>query len=295
MLSDVGLRNFSATVNGNQVNVERRKETIKHKHPDGREYEGSRNWYTWTVNFPPKKIIPITNRYEVSLSSNQFVDSFEYTLTTGANWDGEIENVDISIVFENTEELQRWLLYVSPNGYIVKDNIINWKFVNLIPKRNIQLVLINKEKEIKQFWQRSMSRMLDEKTYDGNIALYTEKDLKASNAMEFRHLFENDLSQHWFKYIKQFVEEPSLDIFNHFYPISTSERLESIQRIYSRMLRNEIYARHGRLFKSKDLKFILESTDWYKPDPEYSDTMLNDTEKKNVQFILDYEKKMGWR
>lgn len=67
------------------------------------------------------------------------------------------------------------------------------------------------------------------------------------------------------------------------------------RKIYVRALRNEIFARHGRMFKSDDLRAIFESTDWYKPDPNYSDDMLNDIEKKNVQFILDYEKKMRWR
>jgi hypothetical protein len=60
-------------------------------------------------------------------------------------------------------------------------------------------------------------------------------------------------------------------------------------------LRNEIFARHGRQFKSPELQYIYGVTDWYNPEPKYSDDMLNDIERKNVQFILDYEKKMGWR
>jgi len=66
-------------------------------------------------------------------------------------------------------------------------------------------------------------------------------------------------------------------------------------KVHSRLLRNEIFARHGRTFKSEGLNEIFESCDWYKPNPNYTDDMLNDTEKKNVKFILDYEKKMGWR
>lgn len=70
---------------------------------------------------------------------------------------------------------------------------------------------------------------------------------------------------------------------------------ETTVEMYYKALRNEIFARHGRVFKSEDLRTIFENTDWYKPNPNYSDKMLNDIEKKNVQFILDYEKKMGWR
>jgi dipeptidyl aminopeptidase/acylaminoacyl peptidase len=73
------------------------------------------------------------------------------------------------------------------------------------------------------------------------------------------------------------------------------EDSRNAHKAYLRLLRNEIFARHGRTFKSEDLNEIFKATDWYKPDPNYSDDMLNDIERKNVQFILDYEKKMGWR
>jgi len=33
---------------------------------------------------------------------------------------------------------------------------------------------------------------------------------------------------------------------------------------------------------------------WYKPKPEFNESDLNDIEKKNVNFILDFEKKKGW-
>lgn len=58
-------------------------------------------------------------------------------------------------------------------------------------------------------------------------------------------------------------------------------------------LRNEIYARHGRPFKSESLKGYFSCFDWYKINPNYSDNLLNALEKKNAQFILNYEKKIG--
>jgi hypothetical protein len=76
---------------------------------------------------------------------------------------------------------------------------------------------------------------------------------------------------------------------------SFQEPSEETKKMFYKVSRNEIFARHGREFRSEDLKQIFEATEWYKPDPNYSDDMLNDIEKKNVQFILDYEKKMGWR
>lgn len=66
-------------------------------------------------------------------------------------------------------------------------------------------------------------------------------------------------------------------------------------KLYMKTLRNEVFARHGRVFNSIDLRYIYGSSYWYRYNPEYSDSMLNDIEKQNVQFILDYEKKIGWR
>lgn len=60
-----------------------------------------------------------------------------------------------------------------------------------------------------------------------------------------------------------------------------------------KILRNEIYARHGRAFKSESLKAQYISTKWYKVNPKYSDNLLNSFEKRNAQFILNYEKKIG--
>ncbi len=59
-----------------------------------------------------------------------------------------------------------------------------------------------------------------------------------------------------------------------------------------RILRNEIYARHGRVFtsvKSKDLQKYFEAQPWYKPDPDFKDDQLSETEFKNIAVIKEAE------
>jgi hypothetical protein len=59
-----------------------------------------------------------------------------------------------------------------------------------------------------------------------------------------------------------------------------------------RVLRNEIYARHGRMFtaaKSKDLQKYFEAQPWYKPNPEFKDDQLSETEFKNIAIIKQAE------
>lgn len=56
--------------------------------------------------------------------------------------------------------------------------------------------------------------------------------------------------------------------------------------------RNEIYARHGRMFDSAELQAYFDSKDWYVPKyspSEFSDNLLNEIEKKNAGFISKYE------
>ena len=59
----------------------------------------------------------------------------------------------------------------------------------------------------------------------------------------------------------------------------------------ARKLRNEIYARHGKVFKDRWLQKYYQSFDWYKADPKYSDAALSAVERQNVASIAAYEKK----
>lgn len=57
-----------------------------------------------------------------------------------------------------------------------------------------------------------------------------------------------------------------------------------------RILRNTIYARHGRKFKSEDLRNFFSSFSWYRPlYDEISPDVLSDIEKNNIQIIKMYE------
>lgn len=57
-----------------------------------------------------------------------------------------------------------------------------------------------------------------------------------------------------------------------------------------RLMRNEIYARHGYAFKMKDMRAQFENKDWYMPTNTDVRGMLTEIEKKNVDLIKRYEK-----
>jgi hypothetical protein len=56
-------------------------------------------------------------------------------------------------------------------------------------------------------------------------------------------------------------------------------------------MRQEIYARHGKVFKEPWLQKYFSSFDWYKADPNFTDAALTEVEKKNIATIAAYEKR----
>jgi hypothetical protein len=71
----------------------------------------------------------------------------------------------------------------------------------------------------------------------------------------------------------------------------TRRMLEGMFREDARKLRNEIYARHGKIFKEQELRNYFSSLDWYKPDRKYHDAQLTAIERRNAATILAYERK----
>lgn len=64
-----------------------------------------------------------------------------------------------------------------------------------------------------------------------------------------------------------------------------------------RLARNEIYAKHGRMFDDAGLQNYFNSRSWYHgtiPADKFSDTMLSDIEIQNRNLIIAYEKEMGY-
>jgi YARHG domain-containing protein len=57
-----------------------------------------------------------------------------------------------------------------------------------------------------------------------------------------------------------------------------------------RKMRDEIYARHGKVFKNEWTQKYFASFDWYKPDPKFTDASLTSVEKQNLTTIARYEK-----
>ena len=79
--------------------------------------------------------------------------------------------------------------------------------------------------------------------------------------------------------------------------ISETE-LYGLTKDQCRFARNEIYARRGRKFDTKEVREYFESKSWYRGTIDsgvFDKTVkFNDYESKNIKTIEDYEKKMGY-
>jgi hypothetical protein len=56
-----------------------------------------------------------------------------------------------------------------------------------------------------------------------------------------------------------------------------------------RVLRNEIYAKRGRVFKDKKLQEYFAAQAWYQPNPDFKDESLTEMEFKNLAVIKEVE------
>ncbi len=105
---------------------------------------------------------------------------------------------------------------------------------------------------------------------------------------------ENDTDGTWFAEMRELYGLSSGD---YILPDSDSRYLSAsdlagLTKDELRIARNEIYARHGRMFDSADLDEYFNSKSWYNgtiPAASFSENMLNDYEKKNAELIKSVE------
>jgi hypothetical protein len=75
-----------------------------------------------------------------------------------------------------------------------------------------------------------------------------------------------------------------------------SDRYVSSHELYKltqwdlKIMRNEILARHGYIFQTKDMKEYFLKQKWYEPKYDEVDDMLSEIEKDNLSHIRVFEK-----
>lgn len=101
-----------------------------------------------------------------------------------------------------------------------------------------------------------------------------------------------------------YTKESEADFPNceYVFPHSSYEDLmlrecEGMNALECRIARNEIYARHGRLFSDESLQAYFDSCSWYEgfiEPEEFSEELLNEIELANIDVIKAYEESQGF-
>ena len=73
----------------------------------------------------------------------------------------------------------------------------------------------------------------------------------------------------------------------------TLEEVRQLSLRDLRLLRNTIYARRGRTFKSEILRDHFSGMEWYKPVPDYTDKLLTKNDVRNIAMIHSVENELG--
>jgi hypothetical protein len=73
--------------------------------------------------------------------------------------------------------------------------------------------------------------------------------------------------------------------------IVTETDLQGRSKAELRVMRNEVYARHGRVFQSPELHDYFSKKPWYSQNPSYTDSLLSSVDKENVRVIQESENK----
>jgi hypothetical protein len=89
------------------------------------------------------------------------------------------------------------------------------------------------------------------------------------------------------------VEKTPLDTPEMLDKLLTVEQLNNFSRRDLRLLRNMVYARRGRVFKSPVLQDFFLRTEWYQADEAYSEAKLTDIDRRNIKIIAGVEQELG--
>lgn len=71
--------------------------------------------------------------------------------------------------------------------------------------------------------------------------------------------------------------------------ILTASELSGMSKQDLLIMRNEIFARHGYIFKKKEIQSYFTSQPWYRGQYEDVTSMLSDIEKMNIELIKKHE------
>jgi Domain of unknown function (DUF4424)/YARHG domain len=214
-------------------------------------------------------------KWEKKRKTRMFASVVDYILTTANHWKKPIKefhliieadtrwahNERVSTCFEQGQlkKITDYRYEATINNFEPKDEIGVY-FISY-PDESLQPTPLTPAERLLDEDAAVMIRFYENKNYEGNKRLYVADDI----------LYQRSTSG------DRFLIQG-----------------EIIKRLNAKVLRNEIYARHGRIFAMPDMIRVFDGVPWYQPRSEFKESELNEIEKKNIDFIRELERKNGW-
>ncbi len=223
---------------------------------------------------------------------------------------------EIEAIHGKTFSNEEWLQKYFEDRYWYKANAnYSSEVLNDFERKNIEMLLREKDKG-----RNTAVAVGDMENF--HDVLLTNKDLDGLTLMEMRMIRNEFWARHgrkfetpgirqyfewrdWYKPLKDQskVKLTSIEQQNVNLILARETKIreglstevladEAIQDLFTedlRILRNEIFARRGRIFKDPDLQKYFEAQSWYTANAEFRDDMLSEIELKNLSKIKEAE------
>jgi hypothetical protein len=137
----------------------------------------------------------------------------------------------------------------------------------------------------KRFTEAWLQQYFDERYWYKPANKYDPKSL---SALELKNLAAIEAAQK--KSRKLALAPGDMELFED--KLISPQMLHGLSLNELRLLRNEIYARHGRQFQAEWLQQYFWGQPWYQPDGSFKDEELSGADKQNVETIVAFENKI---
>ena len=187
----------------------------------------------------------------------------------------------------NTENYE--YTYEGKNPRVSKEFYISFndiKFCIVNGRRGLRAYIIGKIYQEHNPWETEQEYMMNVKNGDDSSYAFFYWDKQQE-----KYIYDSSASQEQIKNAyspKDYFAYNGLK-FSKLDSKLTENDLKDLDKAQLRLMRNAVYARHGRTFKSVDLQSLWECYTWYEKNPNYSDDLLTETDKYNIEIIKSYE------
>lgn len=243
------------------------------------------------------RISQIQKKYSFSIDSNVSIQTYQWYVSQRLSYDNDIVNALDEIFSEGSKWVAYDVVYIFDSPF-PGDNCVILRSEELNPFSYTGSYTLDCVQT------GEVETLVDANGFQRNVPIYdiiNKGSLMADreNIVQIKYQIEQSwesLKGNYQKDYQSYAGTVNLE-GEYILPDSSSRYLtesdlRGLDKVALRLARNEIYARHGRIFQSDDLNRYFSSKSWYNGyllAEEFDDSVFNVYEKANLQLIQQME------